>query len=49
MTDDEHRLKNFLMFKMYLTDKEVEKFAPYMALFIIVLVGGFFLFAWLSK
>lgn len=49
MTDDEQRMKNLLMFKMYATDKEIEKLAPIVLCLTIVTVGGIWLFNLLSK
>ena len=43
MTDTEQRMKNFLLFKMYATDKEIETLAPIVSLIVIILIGGIFL------
>ena len=44
MTDDEQRIKNFLLFKLFLTDKEVEHISPIIALIIIVAGLGLFIY-----
>ena len=45
MTENEQRMKNFLLFKMYATDKEVEQISPIIAIIIIVGGAGLFIYS----
>lgn len=38
MNDDDQRLKNLLLFKVYLTDKELEEAGPAFGIIAIVIV-----------
>ena len=44
MSNDSERLRNFLLFKMYMTDKEMEEAAPWIIGTVIVIALLFCLF-----
>lgn len=48
MFDDDERLKNFVLFKFYGTDKELEEASPALAVVIIIALIGLGVLAYLK-
>lgn len=45
MDDNQQRWKNFILFKCYLTDKEMNEFAPFMGIIVFIVIVAFVIIA----